>query len=120
MSSARRANPYKRVDCRPLLGRQQSGGQKERPPVFGVQCPAAPVGLTQQRIAHTGGVEFGTDHFRTARGAAGRRTTPVTRSAASRPDSNAVGTPTPGTVEDPASTTLQMPRTVLAGLNGPV
>ena len=42
------------------------------------------------------------------------------RSAASRPDSSAVGTPTPGTVDDPASTTLSIPRTVLAGRNGPV
>ncbi len=45
---------------------------------------------------------------------------PVMRSAASRPDNKAVGTPTPGTVDDPASTTLSMPRTVLAGRNGPV
>ena len=41
------------------------------------------------------------------------------RSAANRPDSKAVGTPTPGTVDDPASTTLSIPRTVLAGRNGP-
>ena len=46
--------------------------------------------------------------------------TPVIRSAASRPDISAVGTPTPGTVDEPASTTLSMPRTVLAGRNGPV
>ena len=45
---------------------------------------------------------------------------PVMRSAASRPEINAVGTPTPGTVDDPASTALSMPRTVLAGRNGPV
>ena len=32
----------------------------------------------------------------------------------------AVGTPTPGTVDEPASTTLSTPRTVLAGRNGPV
>ena len=49
-----------------------------------------------------------------------RAAAPVTRSAASRPDSSAVGTPTPGTVDEPASTTLSMPRTVLAGRNGPV
>ena len=52
--------------------------------------------------------------------AIGRVTAPVTRSAASRPDIRAVGTPTPGTVDEPASTTLSMPRTVLAGRNGPV
>ena len=47
-------------------------------------------------------------------------TAPVIRSAANRPDSKAVGTPTPGTVDDPARTALSMPRTVLAGRNGPV
>ena len=41
------------------------------------------------------------------------------RSAASRPDNSAVGTPTPGTVDEPASTTLSMPRTVLAGPERP-
>jgi hypothetical protein len=46
--------------------------------------------------------------------------TPVIRSAASRPETSAVGTPTPGTVEEPASTTFSMPRMVLAGRNGPV
>ena len=45
---------------------------------------------------------------------------PVIRSAARRPDSIAVGTPTPGTVDEPASTALATPRTMLAGRNGPV
>ena len=56
----------------------------------------------------------------TPRDSAVVRGTPVIRSAASRPDMSAVGTPTPGTVDDPASTTLSTPRTVLAGRNGPV
>ena len=42
------------------------------------------------------------------------------RSAASRPDITAVGTPTPGTVDEPARITLSTPRTVFAGRNGPV
>ena len=68
-----------------------------------------------------GRVQFGVDHhyllpdFVMVRLLTTLSVTPVTRSAASRPDSSAVGTPTPGTVEDPASTALSTPRTVLAG-----
>lgn len=45
---------------------------------------------------------------------------PVTRRAASFPDSRTVGTPTPGVVPDPASTTFAYPGTRLRGRNGPV
>ncbi|QGK69436.1 hypothetical protein GIY23_07780 [Allosaccharopolyspora coralli] len=45
---------------------------------------------------------------------------PVTRRAASFPDNRTVGTPTPGVVPEPASTTLSYPRTRLRGRNGPV
>ena len=48
------------------------------------------------------------------------RTGPVIRSAASRPEISAVGTPTPGTVPQPASTTLSVPRGMLPGRNGPL
>ena len=45
---------------------------------------------------------------------------PVIRSAARRPETSAVGTPTPGTVPQPASTTLSTPRGRLPGRNGPL
>ena len=42
------------------------------------------------------------------------------RAAASLPEMSTVGTPTPGVVPQPASTTLSVPRTRLRGRNGPV
>ena len=45
---------------------------------------------------------------------------PVILSAASRPEMSTGGTPTPGVVPQPASTTLPLPRSRLRGRNGPV
>ena len=111
-----------RMDRRPLLGREQPGGEEERTAVLRVEHPAPFVGVAQGRIVHTGGVELGANHVRPLPicVATFRVAAPVIRSAASLPESRAVGTPTPGTVDDPASTTFSIPRTVLAGRNGPV
>ena len=105
---------------RTLSGGKQPGRQEERPPALGVERATSPVGVPQGGIVDTRGVEFGTDHRFTTCDLLRRTGAPVIRSAANRPDSNAVGTPTPGTVEEPANTTLAIPRTVLAGRNGPV
>ena len=115
--------PVQRMDRRALLGGQQPGGEEERPAVLGVQQrgtvgrrPAGPDRAHRRRRVRSGSCLPASDAGRDPAGS----TAPVTRSAASRPDIRAVGTPTPGTVDEPASTTLSMPRTVLAGRNGPV
>ena len=54
--------PVQRMDRRALLGREQPGGEEERPAVLGVEHPALPIGVAQGRIVHPGGVEFGSDH----------------------------------------------------------
>ena len=71
--------------------------------MLGVDRAALPVCLPQIRIVHTCGVELGTDHDDTTFRAVPMRA-PVIRSAASRPDTMAVGMPTPGTVDEPART----------------
>ena len=49
-----------------------------------------------------------------------RQDRPTIRSAASLPETSTVGTPTPGVVEEPASTTLARPATMFFLRNGPV
>ena len=112
--------PVQRMHSGALSRRQQPGGQEEGLAVAGVQAAALPIGVAQRRVPDTRRVELGVDHGRLTSEVGWLACTPVMRSAASRPDMIAVGTPTPGTVEDPASTTLSTPRTVFAGRNGPV
>ena len=94
-------------------------------PVLGIELAAEAVGLAQAFVVDAGGAQLGVDHACTflAGLAAGvlivRRfdassRSPVMRCAASRPDSSAVGTPTPGTVEPPASTALSTKPSMLA------
>ena len=113
--------PVQRVHRRTLVGCEQPGGQEEGAAVLGVDGAAAPVGLAQAG-SRTPAASSSEPIMRCTTWLIGPavRARPVIRSAANRPDSSAVGTPTPGTVDDPASTTLSMPRTVLAGRNGPV
>ncbi len=112
-----------RMDRRALVGSQQPGGQEVGASVLGGDLPAAAICGAQVRIVDSGGVHFGVDHGDRAvisTVVVDRSATPVMRSAASRPEISVVGTPTPGTVDDPASTTFSMPRTRFAGRNGPV
>ena len=112
-----------RVYRRALVRGEQSGGKEVGAAVFGGDLSAAPIGRAQPHILDAGGVQLGADHrdraFRSRVVVLGA-TLPVIRSAANRPEINVVGTPTPGSVDEPASTALSMPRTVLAGRNGPV
>src|SRR5215217_6844347 len=114
------SEPVERMHRGSLIGGKEPRRKKKRSPVRCVDRAAATIGVTQCRIADASSVKFRTDHVFTTRGLLRRNEIPVIRSAASRPDSIAVGTPTPGTVEDPANTTLSIPRTMLAGRNGPV
>ena len=59
--------PVERVHGWTLLWRKQPSRQEERAPVLRVERAAATVSVAQRRIAHTGGMEFGTDHFCTTR-----------------------------------------------------
>ena len=105
-----------------------------------VELPAPLVGGAQPGIANGGGVELGADDDSAPLTGAGAwtararataapasmtrgaraRGVPVTRSAASRPEISAVGTPTPGTVPHPARTAFAVPRGRFPGRNGPV
>src|ERR1700712_5506563 len=110
------------------LGRgEQPRREEEGPAVLRVQLATALIRMAQMGITYSRRVEFRTHHdcrppMSRVRGLDDGRcsTAPVMRSAARRPDRIVVGTPTPGTVEPPASTALSMPRTVFVGRNGPV
>ena len=59
MSSARAGEPVERVHRRTLLGRQQPGGQEERPAVLGVERLGTVGRRPQGGIAHARGVQLG-------------------------------------------------------------
>ncbi len=56
-----------RVHGGPLLGRQQPGGQEERPAVRALISRQRRYAVAQRRVAHAGGVELRTDHVCTSR-----------------------------------------------------
>ena len=108
-----------RVDGGPLGGGEQPRREEVGAPVGGVEGPAAGVGLAQRGRGDPGRVELARRGLR-RRHRRRHAASPTMRCAASLPDTTTVGTPTPGVVPHPASTTFSTPRGRLPDRNGPV
>ena len=106
--------PVQRVDGRTPPGRQEPGRQKVAAAVGLGQVPAVQVVLLQDGIGDAGRCQVVQRRHRAAPTAVwlgrGRDWTPVMRSAASRPDTITIGTPTPGWVLAPQKTRFSMCR----------